>query len=827
MRDLTSIERRDFVKLFEIPTNTKNDVDNFFFNNLMEFRWSKSNKRFPVQSFFDFLYVDDINSYNKEIENLDYNITKRQLPYHFVHSYGKNGKSVFIESFIHKKKNKFSFFNLDFKVSSGLNNKLDFQEKCVLWIIDRYKKNRDIFYANVRLLNSILNQETPTQGTPDYSYYNDFHAIFDTWFYRFIEFVDNCESQTENKNYFQQNFKPLIKNWYKSNLISDSELFSFLIIISILSFTDSDKRSIIILDNLDDVFDITIELLGSDFIPHVDNIIELIKQNLPDDLDYEYNISRRLSNIHYIFIYRTANYVSTLTQLKLNSSKIERNRKILKTPKYSISSIKRSNSILKRKLQFYDHLCSTFAIEHSPKRHAFENLIDSFNSIRLEDHSYVFRLWNGNRQAFFRCFENIDNEETIENISADSFPKKLKRGIFIYYAMSHYLSNQTLDAGSSMSTSLDYFIQSHDLDSKTFRCNLFRLFCSQIINKQPDSKNIKNNYDIFKFGVSLFDLLNAFALLKLKKNEPYYDADDFKKMFSNIFHSNIDEWGHFLTCVTNKSRNDETEIIRKYNFDKEIDLWFKKKRKPESFRKIRFYANTNCKYFLIYVKRHFEYFSASVDSTNEPLSSGLKIFHSVPTHLTFERYLFKNPKKFEAFELPVSFSINKHEHILSTIDKVRSSCYATVSFYKKGMRKHWKPFNYCLKSDFALKETFYFADVVSRQIAYINRVRNEYVKSRLGFKIQTINNSNFESKDVNNKDLISYKRIINIYCAFYIKQLLEIFDTCYSKISERIETQYLNPQLLAAKRSFNGLKLKLNDLFDSDFKDFRITIQND
>jgi len=774
----------------------------------------------PFEDFKETFYCksEEWKDTNNELSKLKRNIENNGEKIHYVHGHGKNGKSTFIRNLKSKLNGEYNIIELNFKSLGKIPAKVDgFRDQIIEFLknlsIDHKDKLNGVLYE-------ICDHWVKTQiGNPNSeSGIRDYNTLFGTFCNDLCEFINTItrDSRASGRLSRSELFYSRIEGFCDENRerLNTEQLFMLFLIAGIkLNITDNNRKTVIIFDNIDDVLSHLSEYIAKEIIVkihhyfcevfpfYLNNTETLLPQSI-------------LNNLYFIFVYRTANYVSAISAMCPNPSVTERLPDLIRAPRYVINSKELSVDIFIRKLQFYKAFCEKLNVLPNAKCMTYENVLKSFKDEmdKIEEEKFISRLWNGNNIALSDCMVSILSEmpeEDIEILSDDRCKHSIKRGILFFYITKFYSELNRRNPDSPLYTVFRYIWDTNPNDS---RCNLLRLFLTYIINGEG-LENCRSNKDLYGKGVGLYDVLGILSELG-------YDKRDFEDLFE-IFDFDIDTFDYFITCFKNTDIDDSNckMLGKKYNFSKELEKFFDPAtNRPmtyipdstkESLNFIRLYANPNALFFLDVVKKHFEFtsfFANRKDDTLTPITTNLRIrSRNTPIFIEIRG------------KRTISFiSFNNEKYIRGTFDKTKQMTGDTVSYYITKFLERFSPEAYCKNSKLAINERFFFGDIISKHINYLDSIRYEIINNRLPF----INETDIESRGI-------FFREINIVFIYWIEQYITLYNELYKRILEQVEPMDgMSDSILA---NFGTLLQKIEIIQSRRFSDFstRINTHNE
>jgi hypothetical protein len=515
--------------------------------------------------------------------------------------------------------------------------------------------------------------------------------------------------------------------------------------------------------------------------------------------------------------------------INYNLSASARKESLLNAPIYVISSVKATLDILKRKLGFYENLCSSFNIDKAP---SFETLKSILESIDGDDQEfkYLFKLWNGNQFAFIECFKSLALSDFKHSIlNNKDIPINIKRGAFLYFVVTYYTdeTNMRIIKDSTLSSAFQYAFSSDNCIDNECSCNLLRLFLSYIVNHNSRlnrNKVYKDNKDIFSKGVSLKKVLDALSQFR-RNGRKVYGKEKFAELFDRIFYDDIDAFDYFITCSKNTDlkKGEQKLFGKKYDFTEELNIYFDShilnNEQISHLNSIRLYYNTNARYFLDDVKKHFEFFSSTIPENSHPLTYRIKIFHSTP-----ESDLFSDK------DYTLNYTFNNNSIIKNVFDRVNQTIKTITEFYINVVINIYPPIRYCDESHFALDGVFHYDDLISKHITYIEKIRQAILSKKLHFEIQFEKEAIFiENTQPKFNKIDQFKALadINARFIFWIEKYIQLFNNTYNEIKVKAfeMDEVMDSHSYSTRKSFRILLDKIKKIKDSDFRDFTTKIE--
>lgn len=779
-------------KRLNITTNPEYGLES-----ILNFDFTKrDDKYFTDKDYFKYLYLK--NSSIIDAQHKIINFIKGNHKYLILHSYGRNGKSSFL-NLLEFESNEFSKTNIntcfeffDFQGNTNMSNsRRDSFQNSTHFFFNKFifKENTKDFlderFSIVRELNLWLDNN-PIEGRGfDSNKTYEFNNLFSQFRYKIGKVVDfyfqNYDEARHNeiKEKTKEDISEILNNLDESQA---GELFAYVLLLyliknkdffssnKLIQYNNGNRRKIIfVLDNIDDILSNEAEDIATNYTYYICKFIDLF-----DSLDVKLNTLLTgfdiNTDISLIFSFRTANYVNAIKICKENSeSQNNRHGDLFhNAPSIRITSVKDSKSIIKRRYLFYKEMCSKLDLSINPKYKFLEDLL-----IALENSEYystsddaienykdlvnIFRLWNGNREVAFNkyFFTYLDSLDTIPSMANPGI-SYLTKGTYINVLLKPFIEN---NIGGTLSDVIQYFFNSFDHNIQLRRCSLQRLAFSIILNKLQDNdkylRDITCSQDLHDKGVSLFELLELIKDIDNEDDEAY-SLYEILELLNTVFFEEIDEWSHLLTCTksTTKIKDDKkvqgkylnfNEDFEKYKTYKSTDISFLEKTKLKNeLSEVRFYYNDSCYYLITHVHRHFEYYSLFLDS-EKPL-----ILH----------YGYEKSGREYIFEFESCI-----EKVLSKVSEI---CESTLFFYEDHFYKKYSPLQYT-QSVYALNKKFYFDDIISKQHTYIEQ-----------FRLYILLYHNFSENRILNRILKvrANKKLITL-----IKRYHQLFFKCYLKLA--------------------------------------------
>ena len=793
-----------FSRMFINSTSmrSKNDRNSYILRKVLKFEISKCSQNFTIEDFINYFYFD--KTFNESFRELKKALNESS--YVYLHSYGKNGKSTFIKIFLKNElpPSRFGRFFFDFKAKKKSTPKLILKEK-----VKAFYKDYFLIYEN-----------TPYKANPFYLF---FKYISDNYNLSDILQLDDQESRISINNLYKvaQKFTNDIENYkyrYKKNGSSSfyikkdlfinelykafqnnvDKLLPLLIAVRIYYSVKHDKHKqvAIVFDNLDDVYTYIPEQINNTYTA---NIIEFM-QNLTNCFSNIFVNESLNSHVDpkFIFIYRTSNYLSTISSMyELDDSIRSRidyfEEDVIR--RVRITSVKDSFDILKKRVEFYEKLCNGWGIKKSNKYHILINTMEAFADIdRHHKVNYapatILRLWNGNKLSFIDFILRVSIREIEKEIFLDPLvSSRVKTELFFHLFIKYFHSKSANN--SPIAKFIKYTFSSFNNELEDERCSLSRLFFTYIYNKRRKNLEIRSIKDAFTKGIPLNEFINDIRQIKIG-GEHCYSFEDIKIMFENIFSFEIDNWGNFFSCCTPADMDNS-------NFPKEHYKWTKNTldsiKDPERGKKIKFFDNDSAGYFMFQLRRSFEYFSYCSNKNTLPLSSAISY------------------TKLSDGNIQVTF-----DEILNRVYKrIERICYITYTFFKNAFHYHSVD-TYC-NSYWSAHNKMYFDDLLSRILGYVEDVRHSLLNGKIQIRGDYSKYSAEEKKEA--------KSYINIIFLSNILKYLTLFEELYNqcRIRDGIKkNQPISHELEKTKNSFDFMKTIALGIQKNPF-DFETKIQ--
>jgi len=838
---MNEIQKENFRRIFEINEHIiKNEKeDGILLERVLEYIPIEEDSNYlSFDDFKDFFYCKNAewNGEKNEMKRLEYDICSNVHKFHYIHGHGKNGKTTFVKAFKNKYKDKFNVIEINLKslggipdTTYGLKNKLIELFK-TLSSEQKNKVNNILFQISEHFSDNTIENRGDNEKIKDYN------LIFDNVVDKIAEFLKQITERFRKDNTLKMDkeFRNEFQNFCDTNQnrLKTEQLFILYLLTVIKLEGISNKKTVFIFDNIDDILTHASDYFSSKIITQTyyyfcDVFIRYLNKN------QTFITLNVLENIHFIFVYRTANYVSAMYSLMPNPSVKDRIEKLIDAPKYVINSKELSLDILLKKISFYEQLCSNFGIVKNERSDIFKDIIKSFNDEMeyLEEKS-ISRLWNGNNIAFSDCFVTILTKYSLSNDELKELKNySIKRGILFYYITKYYSNISKEHADSPLYAGFRYI---WNTDANEGKCNLLRLFLSYIINSEG-YENLKNNRDLYGKGVGLYDLLSEFRTFG-------YTEDDFNSLLE-IFNFDIDAFDYFITCFKNNNLcegTDKERLGKRYDFSNELNLFFSRenlsKIDKENLNHIRLYVNPNALFFLDVIKKHFEYTSFFLGNPH-PLTSSIKtskqtnkkeiFFINYQNIIDFNKV---NPFDIETMKVEDIYnrineekqlpkyskiiSLNNEKFLSNTYLKIEEKTRRTVSHYLKVFKQKYTPKQYC-GTKFALNKRFFYADIISKHITYIEFVRYEIIQERISFEQN--NCGTLQKNDI--------LRNINMIFIYWIEKYINLFFTLYSIINNNISNENdMDEHSISVYHSFEKLSAIIESIKEKNFLDFNTQI---
>ncbi|MFY0599067.1 MAG: hypothetical protein JXR03_05315 [Cyclobacteriaceae bacterium] len=762
-----------FIKLKGVNT-----LDNLsLIENILDMSYGDVFDPFTEEDFFKYFYSTN-DLIDNALEGL-VNSISNNYRFHFLHSYGKNGKSTFLKYLQFCTKNhdhaiNWKYIDFDFKKGSGGNafeNAHSLKHKCLyffnLYILPKNpdKSRSENFDDNVKKLNEFVvfcEDEIGFGAHFDIDQDRNYSYIFESFltFFRLEteEYYEASGNTAKRRQFYSEIDDKIIQ-------LGDDEmgkLLCFIILFLIYQNRDSLKSNsiseksrhklILIFDNLDDIRSHLSALAYSNSAEYIDGFLKFLTL---------IKVREKLGNIQtddvsIIFSYRTANLINAINIHKKKYSKSQNERERHDYGKtFMISTIKNSPKILSQRLDFYSQICKRVSIKPDSRIKIIESFTHFLNTKvnkkegevsrihftgknEAEDFNKIFKLLNGNRTYISDLIKEqgiSDSFKYFDRLNADY----LRKGVFIF----HFLSLLEKRKSSDLKKAVEYLFITFNKDIEKERCSLKRLILTFIINasnKNPDRKNFKDVDSIATKGVSLYEILSRFQKSPYMEN---YSVEDFEDFFNAVFHEEIDDWGHLLSCYKDTSFKDEDGVKRAgkfLDFNKDLSDFFGGDSSTfGELKNIRFFYNANAEYLITHVIKHFEYYSHFVDNSR-PLSS-------------YVGYKFEGGEfKFD-FEEPTSKVFKRVNDCITSITK-----FFTNNFDSPNAINEFETDN------LAINNRMFYSDLISKHITYLDQFRmnlKEIYENDSDFYLIPDRERFF--KDLNQKTLLIITRYIGLF----------------------------------------------------------------
>ncbi|MEM1325377.1 MAG: hypothetical protein AAGI23_05450 [Bacteroidota bacterium] len=753
---------------------SRNDKYSRILKRILFFEVKDCNRNFTIEDFISHFYFDD--TFRESYKELHKAIDETDFVY--IHSYGKNGKSTFIEVFreVELLTKDFSTYFYDFRSRPSFNTASDLFECVKDFYLDflnehRYKRTSlnpflSFFKYIVREFNiDVFSDIRDGFVKRNISKYVNLSK-------RFIDslYITSTERGRELDDI--EFFNLLCTEIHKEFELKKDQQDGFLdfVLMNILVATKvfyavkstEDKRVIFFLDNLDDVHTFIPEDMNVSYTANIMNFIQNLTKCYPNIFSDDSSLSSAHIEPTFVFVYRTSNYLSTLSSIyELDDSQRSRisffDEESVK--RVRITSVKDSYNIIRRRLDFYEALCDRIGIIKSDRYDLILNIIDSFTGLDSQydsnfDPSTVLRLWNGNKMSFVRFMMNINIRKADLTILLDkSVPNRIKSEVFFHYFTKYYYEQST--SHSPFSKFITYSFNAFNNDLRDKRCNLSRLFFTYVYNVRRELGKIDSVKDVFEKGVSLSDFLDDLDKIRVGGKQ-MYSLKNIEDMFDKLFGFEIDNWGNFFSCcaLTQGERHTSKEHYKWVNNTIES-----LSNRIES-KNVRFFNNDSAKYFMFKLKRSFEYFSFSsseVSSTSITLVSSLSYTRLANNNASapYKSILNRVYKRVEEVS-NITFEFFDIAFDMSVID------YST---------SYW-----------AYNGRMYFDDLISKVLDYVEQVRNSIVKLVIPI------GGSYESYSEEIKREIRIE--INKDFAVIEKKYIQLFFSLYNRSLERDKVMY-------------------------------------
>ncbi len=789
-------------KFFDRNSNTwKKDKNDWVFNKVMKFELPECDSEFTLNDFKKYFF--DKNVFSQEWKKLNNAIEKSKVIY--LHSYGKNGKSTFLRYYLESRESSVSRFEIiNFSTlnkywAPNLNYRLRDHLKSLFYqILVKDDKPYILKFFKSLLEDFNIRSHIPSYRSPRITEYIELVSLL---FKK--KNLNTSYTNTEKKFDYHQ----FIIDLFHGNHLPNEFLLCTLISYTCFKHAKylGSSELIIALDDLDDVFT---------YLPEkINQVLTMVVFQFIHELQISFTSIFKCKDgqkldLKFLFVYRTSNFLSSIYT---DISKNEQSRlQFYKSnaSKVRLSSVQEPFGIYKKRIDFYLTLCSINKIRPSQKAYIlqiFLEIVREFDS----DYKYIylqriFRLWNGNK---FRLTEFIlgsdftDNELEIILENGKRINSNIKINIFYNKIVKYFTRVET---GNTLTEFMEYSIHNFESDQEKGQCSLARLFFTFVYNERNKNKSIESIPDSYHKGISLYSFISEIE--KIRKNgSPAYNQDEIIELFTSLFSFEIDNWGNFFSCVTATDIRNLNQPIEYYKFTRELRNILKSGKKLE---KVKFFYNDSAPYFMFQLKRSFEYFSVC-ENYNNPLLCDLKVS------------ILKDGK----------FNSNFEQTLNNVFSRVKICTIITIEFYQNCF-SHLSIQEY-INSSFTYNNKFYFDDLISKIITYIENVRYSAVSNKIKIKGDYPNlNSDEQSKCkqfINKTFITNIEKYLNLFFSLFNK--IEEINAQSKKDSTLIKSfesmdMSIPHSLLKTNTAFQNLKNLIKDQKAKNYKDFisRITI---
>ena len=844
---LNDKQKKRLIKIFKINNKIKeNESENgTLFKRVLDYiPIEEDSVLLPFDDFCKFFFCGE-TKWNEEkgiINTLKTNINDEIHRFHYIHGHGKNGKTTFIKYFKYINKDVFNIIELNFRTLGRIPDRHNELREELIRMFNRLSLNHreklnDVLYHIMKNYS-----EEKRYIDEENEKFTDFISLFDHVADVFLLMLNKItqDYKLQKITDLSSEFRLRLRECCSSSAIKTEQLFIIYLLLHLKLKGDIKKRTVFIFDNIDDILTNASDIFTAYFIPRTYHFFcDVFERYLNEEV-----LSKEiLNNTYFIFSYRTANYVSAMHTLSPNASVEERNSFLIDAPKYVIHSNELPLNIVLQKIHFYQRvLCPNFNVSEYAKLGLFQEILNAFSKEILSRNARsLSRLWNGNNIEISRCLYSILTQEFMRINLLEEFKKyslPIKRGTIFYYIIKYY---STISRNSAETSLNGCFKHLWDANTNKGKCDLLRLFLTYLINT-GEIENIENNKDLFGKGAGLYDLLSVFKSLN-------YDKNDFDNVFQ-IFDYDIDYFDYFITCYKeiNSGTNPDDikigEIGKRYNFSRELELFFSNSILTKSeiavLNRIRLYANSNALFFYYIVKRHFEFVSYTVGNSNAlpvmlaisdynditqksfvfiPYSEIIDYINSNEHILVMDNmeYIYNriadssvNILKFDRLNI----ILNKEEYFKRTFLKTEEIVKESVLCYIKTFMNKYPPIHYCESTNFTIHKKFFYSDIISKHISYIEMIRFDIVNKKISFN----NQSKFNIDD-------ALLREINMIFVFWIEKYINLFYLMYSYLKKNMPIEIdMDSHSDKVFRSFKELNVIIDDIKKSDFKDFTLSI---
>lgn len=736
------------------------DKNGTIFESILKYELGQA--EFPEISFTDFeshffvLPQSFKNSYEK------LKLALKSVDYVFIHSYGKNGKSTFINYVQNKLYKETSVSDIipsdDVEVLKKYNierpiydfkhdSKIQITSKLKYLVEQFFQRSFNRFNDTTKRLNnstckhplfllsdSIIGEyEVAKQKKKSLNLKIESRALVNV-----CQLLNNIEfSDYINRNNGAIDIIDKISSCY-SEIIPFSETnklrwtidfyyfcFNVLLIskIHIAARIGSTNPVVFTFDNLDDVYTFMPEEVALSYTNKLVSSFNNLKSSFPESFKVIKKIGQRdlafSQKAKFVFIYRTSNFLSTLSIRLSQSDSINSRLPNQREEHIQLSTVKSSVGILKKRLSLYMEVCEYLGIAEeyiSGKALILEAILEVLNDDETDENEEVgesielksvnnfdmlFRLWNGNKLEFIKELMEMDFSIVCNSIlTSPASSKRVKIELYFSYILNHFY-NKTIK-NNALERSINTAFNDFSNKIEDSRPSLSRLFFSYIYFYRSQSKSHENHNNSYSKGVQLRDFINHIKDLE-NNNNSLYSSEEIETFLLDTFSFPVDHWGNFYNCCSQTKAQFGTSGEH-YKWLDDLHNVIYDRATPKN---VSVFYRDAAFYFILYLRRSFEYFAFAEYLRRS--KSSTKDY--IPVSEQIIKYLTINDSNNARFD-------SLKSRLIRIRERIKKLCNYTVEFYhnmtpslslEQFLNSHWN-----------IEGQLYHENLISKIIDYLN-----------------------------------------------------------------------------------------------------------
>ncbi len=575
-------------------------------------------------------------------------------------------------------------------------------------------------------------------------------------------------------------------------------------------------------DNLDDVYTFMPEEVALSYTNKLVSSFNNLKSSFPESFKVIKKIGQRelafSQKAKFVFIYRTSNFLSTLS-IRLNQSDSINSRLPNQREEHiQLSTVKSSVGILKKRLSLYMEVCQYLGIAEqyiSGKALILEAILkvlhedntdenvetdESFEMKSVNNFDMLFRLWNGNKLEFIKELMEMDFSIVCNSILTSSeSSKRVKIELYFSYILNHFY-NKTIK-NNALERSINTAFNDFSNKIEDPRPSLSRLFFSYIYFYRSQSKTHENHNNSYSKGVQLRDFINHVKDLE-NNNNCLYSSEEIETFLLDTFSFPVDHWGNFYNCCSQTKAEFGTSGEH-YKWLDDLHNVIYDRATPKN---VSVFYRDAAFYFILYLRRSFEYFAFAeyLRRSKSSMKEYLPVSEQVLKYLTIDD---SNSAGFDSLK----------SRLLRIRERIEKLCNYTVDFYLNMTPP--MSLDQFLNSHWNIERQLYHENLISKIIDYLNSLdkwidRENFSSSY--FRALSINNEDKNFKFQRNKLRILLLTEVVSYC--------NMNEELFTKITFNQESSHLQTpsSMTNTNKSLQSLlkeaEIKIKKLIRNDSK---------